>query len=111
MYRKFFHYVLPSMLAFAFSSLYAIVDGFFIGQSIGDQGLAAINIAYPLVALIQATGTGLGLSLIHIFSLLQIAGVSQRNRIYRVLFPEVQYRHSQKEKGVKLTVRLLDCFF
>lgn len=61
MYRKFFHYVLPSMLAFAFSSLYAIVDGFFIGQSIGDQGLAAINIAYPLVALIQATGTGLGM--------------------------------------------------
>ena len=46
-----------------------------------------------------------------LFSLLQIAGVSQRNRIYRVLFPEVQYRRSQKEKGVKLTVRLLDCFF
>ena len=53
--------ILPSMLAFAFSGLYAIVDGFFIGQSIGDVGLAAVNIAFPLTVVIQAAGTGLGM--------------------------------------------------
>ncbi|WP_282923934.1 MATE family efflux transporter [Mediterraneibacter massiliensis] len=49
------------MAAFAFSGLYTIVDGFFIGQNIGDHGIAAVNIAYPITALIQAIGTGIGM--------------------------------------------------
>lgn len=57
----FYRYVIPSMLAFALSGVYAIVDGFFVGNSIGDYGLAAINIAYPLTALIQSAGTGIGM--------------------------------------------------
>lgn len=61
MTKKFFAHVLPAMLAFAFSGLYTIVDGFFIGRSIGDAGLAAVNIAFPLTALIQAVGTGIGM--------------------------------------------------
>ena len=51
MLKRFFKAVLPSMLAFAFSGLYTIVDGFFIGRNIGDLGLAAVNIAYPMAAL------------------------------------------------------------
>ncbi len=39
--------------------VYTIVDGFFIGNSIGDLGLSAVNIAYPIVAVIQALGTGM----------------------------------------------------
>lgn len=61
MYKKFFHNVLPSMLAFAFSGVYAIVDGWFVGRNIGDAGLAAINIAYPISAIVQALGTGIGM--------------------------------------------------
>ena len=53
MTKTFFNYVIPSMLAFALSGIYAIVDGFFVGNSVGDQGLATINLVYPLVALIQ----------------------------------------------------------
>lgn len=60
--QQFWKNVLPSMAAFAFSGLYTIVDGFFIGQNIGDSGLAAINVAYPITALIQAIGTGLGMA-------------------------------------------------
>ena len=40
---------------------YSIVDGFFVGNSIGDMGLSAINVAYPIVAVIQAAGTGIGM--------------------------------------------------
>ena len=61
MLKRFFKAVLPSMLAFAFSGLYTIVDGFFIGRNIGDLGLAAVNIAYPMAALVQAAGTGIGM--------------------------------------------------
>ena len=42
--KKFFSYVIPSILAFALSGVYTIVDGFFIGQSLGDTGLTAITL-------------------------------------------------------------------
>ena len=61
-YRTFFQFVVPSVLSFALSGVYTIVDGFFIGNSMGDDGLAAINLAYPIAAFIQAAGTGIGLS-------------------------------------------------
>lgn len=57
----FFKYVIPSIIAFALSGIYAIVDGYFVGNTIGDAGISAINIAYPIEALIQALGTGIGM--------------------------------------------------
>ncbi|HIZ79603.1 MAG TPA: multidrug transporter MatE [Candidatus Lachnoclostridium stercorigallinarum] len=60
-YRIFAQYVIPSVLAFALSGIYAIVDGFFVGQSMGDAGLSAINIAFPVVSLMQSLGTGIGM--------------------------------------------------
>lgn len=59
--KEFFKYVLPSMLAFALSGIYSIADGFFVGNALGDHALAAINMAYPLTAFIQAAGTGIGM--------------------------------------------------
>lgn len=59
--KNFLKYVIPSVLSFALSGVYAIVDGFFVGNTIGDAGLSAINIAYPIVAFIQAVGTGIGM--------------------------------------------------
>ena len=60
-YRVFLSYVIPSVLAFALSGIYAIVDGFFVGNSVGDIGLSSINVAYPVVSLIQSLGTGIGM--------------------------------------------------
>lgn len=59
--KTFFKYVIPSVLSFALSGVYTIVDGYFVGNSIGDLGLSAVNIAYPIVAVIQALGTGIGM--------------------------------------------------
>lgn len=36
--KTFFRYVIPSVLSFALSGVYAIVDGFFVGNSMGDAG-------------------------------------------------------------------------
>lgn len=60
-YKVFLSYVIPSVLAFALSGIYAIVDGFFVGNSVGDIGLSSINVAYPAVSLIQSLGTGIGM--------------------------------------------------
>ena len=59
--KTFFKYVIPAILSFALSGVYAIVDGFFVGHSVGDLGLSAINVAYPVSAILQAAGTGIGM--------------------------------------------------
>ena len=43
--RGFLKFVLPSMLAFALSGVYSIADGFFVGNQLGDNALAAVNVA------------------------------------------------------------------
>lgn len=59
--KKFWKYVIPSMLSCLLSGIYCIVDGLFIGRAVGDAGLAGINIAWPIAALILAIGTGIGI--------------------------------------------------
>ena len=78
--REFFSYVLPAVLAFALSGVYTIVDGFFIGQSLGDIGLASITLAYPVSALVGAIGTGLGLSGAIRFTILNAQGEMKKRQ-------------------------------
>ena len=58
--KQFGKYVAASMVTMLLTGFYAIIDGFFVGQATGDAGLAAINIAWPITALIMATGVGIG---------------------------------------------------
>ncbi len=60
-YKQYFKYIIPSMISFTLTGMYSIVDGYFIGQTVGDIGLAAVNIAWPAAALTYAIGTGLGM--------------------------------------------------
>ena len=80
--KKFLRFVLPSMTAFAFTGLYSIVDGFFVGNNVGDDGLAAINVAYPLVALINAVGTGIGMGGSVMLSMARGRGDSRAEKRY-----------------------------
>ena len=73
-YQTFYSYVVPSVLAFALSGVYTIVDGFFVGHSVGDIGLSTINIAYPVVSLLQALGTGIGMGGAVMYTLHRSAG-------------------------------------
>lgn len=52
--REFLKYTLPSIMGMAVSSAYVITDGIFIGRGVGSTALAAINIVWPLIAVIQA---------------------------------------------------------
>ena len=61
-------FAVPSIIAMLVSSLYNIVDQFFIGQGVGYLGNAATNVAYPLtticlaIALLIGIGSGSPLS-------------------------------------------------
>ncbi len=59
--RRFYSYVIPSLFAFMLAGMYAIVDGIFVGNAVGDAGLAAINVSYPVAALFFAVGAGIGM--------------------------------------------------
>lgn len=75
---SFLKFVIPSVLSFALSGVYAIVDGFFVGNTIGDVGLSAINIAYPIVAVLQSVGTGIGMGGAVYYSIHAAAGEEER---------------------------------
>ncbi len=51
---------IPAMVCMVISGLNTIIDGLFIGRNIGEDGLAAINIAWPVPAFILASGIGIG---------------------------------------------------
>lgn len=48
MMRTYLHYVVPASIAFTLACVYSIIDGLFVGNHVGDAGLAGINIAAPL---------------------------------------------------------------
>ena len=74
MQKKYWGFILPSTLSFLLTGIYSIIDGIFVGRAMGDMGLAAINIAWPLVALIIALGTGIGMGASVMVSLNRGAG-------------------------------------
>lgn len=76
--KKYMKYILPSMLSFVLTGVYSIIDGIFVGKAMGDPGLAAINIAWPLVALIISLGTGIGMGAAVVVSLNRGAGNERR---------------------------------
>jgi putative MATE family efflux protein len=68
--RTFWRYALPSVLAMMVNGLYQVIDGMFVGHYIGYQGLAAINITFPLIGLLMGLGLMIGMgagSLLSIF--------------------------------------------
>lgn len=61
MWREYARYVVPSMLTYALICLFNIVDGLFVGNVVGDAGLAGVNVAWPWMQLVMAIGTGVGM--------------------------------------------------
>lgn len=48
-WRLFFIVALPGMVSMFAMSVYSIIEGIFIGQTLGEGAFAAVNIAFPLV--------------------------------------------------------------
>lgn len=58
--RQFWRFSIPSVMAMIVSGIYLIVDGIFIGQVLGADGLAAINLAWPIMFLVTGIGLMIG---------------------------------------------------
>jgi len=59
--RTFWRYAIPSIAAMLVSGLYQIIDGMFIGHYLGYQGLAGINVAWPIIYVIAGVGLMIGM--------------------------------------------------
>ena len=54
-------FILASVVGVVLNTIYTVVDGIFIGQGVGEVGLAGVNIAWPAVTLIVGIGLMIGI--------------------------------------------------
>lgn len=59
--KVWFKFVMASVIGVVLNTIYTIVDGIFVGQGVGEIGLAAVNIVWPAVTVIIGTGLMLGI--------------------------------------------------
>lgn len=59
-FNLFWKFVFPSVIGVLVAGILEIIDGFFIGNALGSQGLAGITLAYPPYILIVGIGVLIG---------------------------------------------------
>lgn len=59
-YRKLLKFTFPSILMIVFTSIYGIVDGYFVSNYVGKLPFAALNLIWPLVMVLGCVGFMLG---------------------------------------------------
>ena len=59
-YSRLLRFTLPSILMMIFTSVYGVVDGFFVSNYVGKTPFASLNLIYPLVQIIASLGFMLG---------------------------------------------------
>ncbi len=59
-YSRLFRFVLPSIVMMIFTSIYGVVDGFFVSNYVGKIEFAAVNLIMPFPMLIGAFGFMIG---------------------------------------------------
>lgn len=72
------NFAIPSIIAMLVSALYNIVDQIFIGQSIGELGNAATNVAFPLTTICVSISLLFGIGGASAFNLTMGHGDSKR---------------------------------
>lgn len=80
--KLFFYFSFPAVTGMMVSAFYVIVDGMFIGRGIGSEGLAAINIAYPITNFLVGLSLMFGMGGATMISVAR--GKNQTNEVNRI---------------------------
>jgi len=75
-----FRFSIPSIIAMVLMSLITVADGFFIGNYVGREGLAAVNLGLPILYVYLATGLMLGVGGIAIAGIALGAGDIKKSK-------------------------------
>ena len=55
-YSKLLRYTLPSIVMMVFTSIYGVVDGFFVSNFVGKTPFTAVNFIYPVLIIMGCAG-------------------------------------------------------
>lgn len=59
-YRKLIRFTLPSIAMMIFTSIYSVVDGFFVSNFAGKTAFAAVNLIMPVLIIVATVGFMMG---------------------------------------------------
>ncbi|MCI8507858.1 MAG: MATE family efflux transporter [Lachnospiraceae bacterium] len=59
-YRKLFYFTFPSVIMMFFTSIYGVVDGYFVSNFAGKTAFAAINLVIPFIMILGGMGFMIG---------------------------------------------------
>ncbi len=59
-YKKLLRFTFPSIMMLIFTSVYGVVDGFFVSNFVGKTPFAAVNFIFPLLMVFGAIGSMFG---------------------------------------------------
>lgn len=59
-YKKLIRFTLPSIFMMIFTSIYGVVDGFFVSNFVGKTSFAAVNLIIPFLMCLSTVGFMLG---------------------------------------------------
>ncbi|MDO4477633.1 MAG: MATE family efflux transporter [Lachnospiraceae bacterium] len=59
-YRRLLRFVLPPAVMMLFTSIYTVVDGFFVSNFVGSTALAGVNLIYPIIWILGSFGFMVG---------------------------------------------------
>ena len=81
MKKNFFRFLSLTIITSLFINSFVIIDGMFIGSKLGDVGLSAINLSWPITAFLQSIGVALGISAgIYISRLKGLGNIEEANK-------------------------------
>ena len=60
-YGKLIRFTLPSIMMMIFTSIYSVVDGFFISNYVGKTAFASVNLIIPYLQILGGVGAMLGM--------------------------------------------------
>ncbi len=75
---------IPAIIAMVLTSLITVVDGYFIGNYVGEQGIAAVNLGLPVIYLFLSVGLMVSVGGVAIAGMSLGAGdISACNQVFR----------------------------
>ena len=85
-YKKLMRFTLPSIIMMIFTSVYGVVDGFFVSNFVGKTPFAAVNFIMPFIMILGAFGFMFGTGGNAIVSLnMGMGDMKKANRIFSML--------------------------
>ena len=85
-YRKLLRFTLPSIIMMVFTSIYGVVDGFFVSNFAGKTAFASVNLIMPFVMILGGMGFMIGTGGTALVSLILGTGDRQKaNRCFSMM--------------------------